>query len=264
MPSPLLRPRARGFAVPAEPFRVTTSDGVDLVGSRLGSAGTESAAILCHGFTGWHAKPRYARLAEGLAGQGLTVYAFDFRGHGGSGGVTTYGALEVEDVQAVVDRVRSDGHERVVTIGASMGGVAVLRHAGLLGGIDAVVAISSPARWEGHRSDAVRRMQWMTGTPRGRRLARLIGVRLPSTWDRPESPEDVVGKIAPVPLLLVHGRDDHFFDEEEAWRLYRAAGEPKRLLLAARFGHAEDGFSPELAERIGRFIHEAWEVPWRA
>jgi fermentation-respiration switch protein FrsA (DUF1100 family) len=106
-------------------------------------------------------------------------------------------------------------------------------------------------------------MQWMTGTPRGRRLARLIGVRLPSTWDRPESPEDVVGKIAPVPLLLVHGRDDHFFDEEEAWRLYRAAGEPKRLLLAGRFGHAEDGFSPELAERIGRFVHEAWEVPWR-
>src|SRR5213594_1697994 len=78
--------------------------------------------------------------------------------------------------------------------------------------------ISTPARWDGHRSAAVRRMTWLTGSPRGRRLMRAAGVRLPGMWDRPESPEDLVGKIAPVPLLIVHGRDDHFFDEEEAWR----------------------------------------------
>jgi fermentation-respiration switch protein FrsA (DUF1100 family) len=60
----------------------------------------------------------------------------------------------------------------------------------------------------------------------------------------------------PDPLLLVHGRDDHFFDEEEAWRLYRAAKEPKRLMLASRFGHAEDGLTPAFADRLAERLLE--------
>ena len=56
--------------------------------------------------------------------------------------------------------------------------------------------------------------------------------------------------IGGVPLLLVHGRDDHFFDEEQAWLLYRRAGEPKRLMLASRFGHAEDGYTSAFARHI--------------
>jgi pimeloyl-ACP methyl ester carboxylesterase len=220
-----------------------------LAGSRIGDA--DPVIVVCHGFGGWHAKPKYARLIEALVPR-FTVYAFDFRGHGASGGWTTFGGVETVDVAAA----------RVATLGASMGGIAVIRHAALEGGVDAVVAVSTPARWDGHRSDAVRRMAWLTGTARGRRVGRLFGIRLPTEWARPESPEDVVAKIAPVPLLLIHGRDDHYFDEEEAWRLYRATGEPKRLWLAGRFGHAEDGFSPQLAGRIARLVYEAWGLPW--
>jgi fermentation-respiration switch protein FrsA (DUF1100 family) len=72
----------------------------------------------------------------------------------------------------------------------------------------------------------------------------------------------VIGKIAPVPVLLIHGRDDHYFDEEEAWRLYRRAEEPKRLWLASRFGHAEDGFTPDLADRIALHLYSVWGLPW--
>jgi len=260
MPS-LPRTLSREFAGPAHRFRVTTVDGVTLSGTRIGHA--DPAVVLCHGFSGWHRKPRPVLFADALA-RWFTVYGFDFRGHGESEGVTTFGSLEVNDVAAVLERARGEGHANVATVGGSMGGIAVIRHAALFGGVDAVVAISTPARWDGHRSAAVRRMTWLTGSPRGRRLMRAAGVRLPGTWDRPESPEDLVGKIAPVPLLIVHGRDDHFFDEEEAWRLYRRAGQPKRLLLARPFGHAEDGYTVELAERVARFLYGAWERPWPA
>jgi pimeloyl-ACP methyl ester carboxylesterase len=259
MLSPLVLFRAARFRVPAEPFRVLTTDGIDLVGSRIG--GASPAIVLCHGFGGWHAKPRYARLIESLATR-FTVYAFDFRGHGASTGWTSFGVAEIADVAAVVGRARAEGHPLVATLGVSMGGIAVLRHAGLEGGIDAVVAVSAPARWDGHRSDAVRRMAWLTGTAQGRSVGWLLGIRLPAQWARSEAPEDVVGNIAPVPLLLIHGRDDHYFDEEEAWRLYRRAGEPKTLWLAERFGHAEDGFSADLADRIARHLHQVWELPW--
>jgi alpha-beta hydrolase superfamily lysophospholipase len=259
MPSPLALARIPRFAVPAEQFRATTSDGVALVGARIGTA--RPAVVLCHGFGGWHGKPRYVRLAESLS-RAFTVYVFDFRGHGRSAGISTFGALEIHDIQAVVDIAREEGHEHVATVGASMGGIAVIRHAALVGGVDAVLAVSTPARWDGHNSPAVRRMAWLTGTARGRRMARLAGIRLPPHWVRPEAPGEVVGKIAPVPVLIVHGRDDHFFDEEEAWRLFREARHPKHLWLASRFGHAEDGFSPAFAERVGRFLYLTWGVEW--
>jgi pimeloyl-ACP methyl ester carboxylesterase len=210
---------------------------------------------------GWHRKPRVGLFLE-LLSRWFTVYAFDLRGHGRSGGRCTFGDREVLDVEAVLDVARAEGHSRIATVGASMGGIAVIRHAALLGGTDAVVGVSVPARWEGHASESIRRMQWLTQTRGGRGLSRVAGVRLSDEWNEPEAPEDVVGKIAPIPVIVVHGRDDHYFDDEEAWRLYRRAGQPKRLLLATRFGHGEDGFTPAFAERLARLLYQTWGIEW--
>jgi pimeloyl-ACP methyl ester carboxylesterase len=187
----------------------------------------------------------------------FVVYAFDFRGHGASHGSSTYGDLEYLDVEAVVQLARQDRDQPVVTMGVSMGGIAVLRHAAYRNGVEAVVAVSTPARWDGHPSPSMRRIQKLTSTRSGRGMARLAGYRLANSWSEPEHPEDVVSRIAPIPLVLVHGVDDHFFAVEDAHRLYRRAGEPKRLMLSSRFGHAEDGLNREFAELVTRQIHQA-------
>lgn len=236
------------------PFAVTAEDAVRLAGSRVGVRGP--SLVFCHGLLGWHRKLRIVRFVEVLARR-FVVYAFDLRGHGASGGECTYGDREALDVDAVAGWARSQrAGEPVVTVGVSMGAVAVLRQAGLRDGVDAVVGMSAPARWDGHRSRAVRQMRWLGSSPGGRRIARSLGVRLASVTSWPESPEEVVDRIAPTPLILVHGRDDHFFDEEEAWRLYRRAREPKRLMLATRFGHAEDGLRPPFGELLARRVSE--------
>lgn len=252
-----MRLASKRFGAAAAPFRVCTEDGIVLVGTRLG---TGPALVICHGFFGWHRKPRIAAMAQALSRR-FTVYAFDFRGHGRSGGVCTYGDTEYRDVDAVARLARTQVGGPVVTVGISMGGIAVIRQAALRGGVDAVVAISTPARWNGHPSAAVRRIRRMTASRRGRRLARLFGVRLSETWSDPADPEALVGRIAPTPLILVHGRDDHFFEEDEVWRLYRRAGQPKRLMLARRFGHAEDGLNPALAGLLAPRILEALGRP---
>lgn len=239
--------RARGYAIAAHAFDVTTKDGVLLSGHRL--PGGPVALVLCHGFMGWHQKDRLVRLQEDLAAW-FTVYAFDFRGHGRSGGLSSFGAVEELDVEAVVRLARQDGFERVVTVGGSMGGIAAIRHAALFGGVDGLIAVSTPATWDGHRTEAVRRMTWFTSRPGGRRVLRAVGVRATRNWEQAAPPVEVVDRIAPAPLVIVHGRDDHYFDEEQAWMLYRRAGEPKRLLLAARFGHSEDGYTPAFALRL--------------
>jgi pimeloyl-ACP methyl ester carboxylesterase len=246
----LLSRRYRG---PSVSFRATADDGIALAGSRVGVNGP--SLIFCHGFLGWHRKPRVVAFVEQMA-QWFAVFAFDFRGHGGSGGSSTYGDLEYLDVDAVVRLAREERGGPVVTMGVSMGGIAALRHAAYRGGVETVVAVSTPSRWDGHTSVAMRRLRRITSTRSGRRIARLAGYRLADSWSEPEAPEDVVSRIAPIPLILVHGADDHFFDVEDARRLYQRAEEPKRLMLSSRFGHAEDGLTPQFAERVTQRIHE--------
>jgi pimeloyl-ACP methyl ester carboxylesterase len=255
------------WSTPSSLLSVTTSDGLRISGSVIGDPSPERPAIvLCHGLLGWHRKPRIARFGEALT-PWATVFLPDLRGHGRSEGICSYGVDEIEDVEAVVHRVRERGHALVATVGVSMGAIAVVRHAALIGGVDAVVAISTLARWGPHddspeRVVSWRRMRRFTDTGRGRRVLAGIGTRLPERWDRGEAPEEVVAKLAPTPLLIVHGRDDHLFGPDEAIRLFEAAGEPKRLLLADRFGHAEDGLGSRLARRVARELVTGWGLPW--
>ena len=251
----------------AHPFDVFARDGVRIAGTRLGAEGAGLPAIvLGHGLMGWHRKPRFAGFAE-LLTRWFTVYAFDFRGHGSSGGVSDFGGSEIHDVEAVSDLARRAGHPAVVTCGTSMGAIAVLRHGGLVGGVQTVVGISSLAYWDWHGGAAPRarrKMQARIATPAGRTALRMWGVRLPGHWEPSESPEEVVGRISPTPLVLVHGSNDHLFAQDHAMRLLEAAGEPKRLLLGDRFGHAEDGLTEAFATRLASVVLEELGLEWPA
>jgi fermentation-respiration switch protein FrsA (DUF1100 family) len=148
-----------------------------------------------------------------------------------------------------------------------MGAIAVLRHGGLIGGVQTVVGISSLAYWDWHGGAAPkarRKMQARIATPVGRAALRLWGVRLPGSWDASESPEEVVGRIAPTPLVLVHGRNDHLFGQDHALRLLDAAAQPKRLLLGDRFGHAEDGLTEPFAIKLASVVLQELGLPWPA
>ncbi len=251
------------WRVPARPFTVHTEDGVRIEGSRLGHPGTDlPALVFAHGLMGWHRKPRFAVFAEYLV-DAFTVYAPDLRGHGESAGISDFGGAEMWDVDAVLRLARRVGHRQVITVGTSMGGIAVIRQAGLIGGTDGVVAISSLAYWDWHGGahPKVRRdFHARVGTAPGRAALRAWGVRLPEDWDEPESPEAIVGKIAPTPVVIVHGKDDQLFSIDHAERLYEAANDPKRLLIGDTFGHAEDGLTTAFARRLTRIVHE--ELGW--
>jgi fermentation-respiration switch protein FrsA (DUF1100 family) len=71
----------------------------------------------------------------------------------------------------------------------------------------------------------------------------------------------VAGRIAPVPLLVVHGDADHYFPVEHAEQLFAAAQEPKELWLEPGFGHAENAASPDLLRRIAGWIRQAVTAP---
>jgi hypothetical protein len=80
------------------------------------------------------------------------------------------------------------------------------------------------------------------------------------------SPQQDVHKIAPRPLLLVHGTENLLHRPEESQALYDAAGEPKRLELLEGFGHTEWMFDehPTFQRLVGmldEFFRAALPLP---
>lgn len=72
-------------------------------------------------------------------------------------------------------------------------------------------------------------------------------------------PEDMVQRISPRPLLLVHGAENRLHSPEESKRIYELAHEPKQLVLLEGVGHTEYMFDQhpvfqELAGIIREFF----------
>ena len=259
-----------GFAVPHEHVRLAAADGVELAGSYLpGPAPGGPAVALLHGFGGHHRKPRLALLAERLTAFG-GVLAVDLRGHGRSGGRCTLGDREELDALAALAWLRRRGHDWVGLLGLSMGGAAVVRGAGAAAARgparpDAVCVISTAARWGLRTSPEMTRIERLPVWTAGRAAVRgLLRTRVARGWDFPDEPLLRVARIAPAPLLIVHGMDDHYFGPDQAELLYANAAEPRTLWLEPPgFGHAEDGLTPAFCDRLAAAFaevraHGAW------
>ncbi|PKR47195.1 alpha/beta hydrolase [Streptomyces sp. EAG2] len=266
------------------------------------AAGRVPVTVVAHGFTGSAGRPHVRRAAAVFRRYGAVI-TFSFRGHGASGGRSTVGDREVLDLAAAVAWARRLGHRTVWTVGFSMGGSVVLRHAALYpaGGpdahasghadgrgsaatdahgsvhadghgsvhadghgsgpadahgpahTDAVVAVSAPARWYYRGTAAMRRLHWVVTRPLGRAVGRY-GLRTrihTSDWDPvPLDPAEAAARIAPTPLLLVHGDLDPYFPLDHPRALATAAGPQADLWLEPGMGHAENAADEALLARI--------------
>lgn len=259
-----------------------------------GPASGGTAVVLAHGFTGSADRPAVLRAAEVFA-QRAAVITFSFRGHGRSGGRSTVGDREVLDLAAAVAWARSLGHGRVVTVGFSMGGSVVLRHAALytapeaagflaekaagpeadrvgrrterIGALgeragahtDAVVAVSAPARWYYRGTAPMRRLHWVVTRPTGRLVGRF-GFRTRihrEDWNPvPLSPAEAVPLIT-APLLIVHGDRDPYFPVDHPRMLAAASRGRAELWLEHGMGHAENAADEKLLTRIADWTESA-------
>lgn len=242
-------------------------------GQGAGGVAEQPAIVVAHGFTGSLDRPAVRRAARVFL-QRAAVVTFSFRGHGKSGGKSTVGDREVLDLAAAVAWARSLGHRRIVTVGFSMGGSVVLRQAALYtkesvgnegavrgvaksagpAHVDAVISVSSPARWYYRGTVSMRRLHWVVTRPTGRLVGRYgLGTRIHDRdWDPvPLSPVAAVPLIAPAPLLVVHGDRDPYFPLDHPRMLAGAAAEgAAELWLERGMGHAENAADEALLGRM--------------
>lgn len=124
----------------AEAVEFTTEDGITLSGLLFGSA--ETAVVLGH-MRGSN-KEAWTDVAVSLAKNGISAFAFDFRGYAGQKGKKD--THVVDDMTAAVDAIRAKGATKVIVAGASMGATAAVAVAGQQD-VHGVIAVSPAAEF---------------------------------------------------------------------------------------------------------------------
>lgn len=198
-----------------------------------------ATVVLVHGYGG--NQDELLPVAAALHAEGFGVFTFDARGCGRSGGAVTFGALESDDLIAIVDHLagRADVEAgRIGVLGFSMGAASAILAAARDPRIAAVVADSA---WSDVRSWLRPSLRYFLLHPRERfspPSLRLVELRARIDL-RLLRPIDVVGRISPRPLLLLHGSADTIVLPEDSERLLAAAEEPKSRIVVHGVGHTE-------------------------
>lgn len=259
----------RQVAIPRrlEEHTLTSRDGLRLSAAHLPAAdGSDTAIVVAHGFGGSWRQERVLRVMEHL-GEQAAVIGIDQRGHGRSQGATTLAHDEPLDVEAATAWARDLGYSRVVTVGFSMGGAVVLRHAALIprssstAGTDAVVSVSAPAFWFYRGTPPMRWLHRAVMNPAGRAYLKVaMGTRVdPTPWPEPPPlpPVDAVARARDrgLDVLIVHGDADAFFPLDHPHALAHAAPGVQSWLEPG-FGHAEGAISIDLIRRIGAWAQD--------
>jgi uncharacterized protein len=203
----------------------TTPDGLRLHGWMLRPAGRPSGTILfIHGNAGNVSTHVGAVLWLALAG--YEVFLFDYRGFGLSEGTPTIEGIHIDTLAAletVAARTPADGGAPIVVLGQSLGGSAAVYAVATSRHKDRVRALVIDSAFSGYRRIAREKITaylfflWPLRHP----LSLLIDDRFSaSRW---------IGRVPPVPLLIIHGDADEVVPVDHSERLFHDAEGPKRL-----------------------------------
>ena len=184
-------------------------------------------------------------IAEAYVAAGFDVLVYDSRAQGASSGKRLgLGWAERSDVAAAVSLLLDRGFKprRIGIHGTSYGAAIALLAAAAVPEIGAVVADSSFADV---RDVMVARIAERTGLPSG--LAELLrpGIELIARLGYrldlyAIQPERAVPRIAPRPILFIHGSDDDVIPVEHARRLKSASrNAADELMILDGQGHTE-------------------------
>jgi alpha/beta superfamily hydrolase len=124
---------------PGNQVTFQTEDGIQIAGTMYGAG--EIAVILAHQGTPDADQTSWQPFVPQLVENGFTVLTFDFRGRGDSQGTLVTGKL-IYDLQAALQFLRERGYEKIICVGASMGGTTCMR-ATLDGDILGLVVLAS-------------------------------------------------------------------------------------------------------------------------
>jgi fermentation-respiration switch protein FrsA (DUF1100 family) len=236
-------------------------DELTLYGWYLPAEDGDEVIIMVHGAEQHRADPNVKMLdiACGLVEHGYSVLMFDMRGHGESeGDRMSAGYYETRDLGGAVDYVVGLGFDDIGVLGFSMGGATAIMTAAEDDNIDAIVADSAYA----DLNDMLEpQFAERTFFPRFFLKPLLFMVKMMYGIDfTAVKPVEVVGDIAPRPILFIQGELDDTVPPAHAQSLLEASNNPlNQLWLVPDCGHVEAYVThpEEYMDRVTAFFDDA-------
>ncbi|HEX7829504.1 MAG TPA: alpha/beta hydrolase [Thermoanaerobaculia bacterium] len=224
--------------VPTEHW-LTTRDGVRLHAWLFRATDADAPVMLWfHGNAG-NLTDR-AEMAAEHARRGVSVFLFDYRGFGRSGGKTSESQLFL-DGEAAFAFVRTLGAKRIVLYGESVGGPYAARIARDHKGEVAAVIIEN-------------------SFPSLKDIGNTLYAPLPLGWMAPFALRTTHWlNEAGVPVLVMHGKRDAVIPYALGSKLYEELRVPKEMLTSPNAGHCEIPLfdAPRYYETVIRFAKTA-------
>lgn len=206
------------------------------------ATGKHPAVVVCHGIPAKVADPGdggYSALAGRLCGEGLAVLIFNFRGAGASGGNFDIGGW-CRDLTGAIDYLAGTGladADALGLLGFSAGAAVALCAAAADSRVKGVISGASPVGFDPVEQDPAGAVKQF----RDIGIIRDKGYPLDiEAWRQGFSrvrPVDCIARIAPRPVLILHGEADDLVNISHARRLFERAGEPKKLVILKGAGH---------------------------
>lgn len=218
-------------------------DGVRLHGWFLPARGGETKGTVLHIHGNAANVTGHIDFVHWLPDAGYNVLTFDYRGYGRSGGrISREGSLR--DAAAALDFLRARPEvdpQRIVLFGQSIGGA-----------ISIAMAAQRPGQFKGLALDSTFTGYREIVSHHVRHNPALFVLAWWFPWFIPQGhdPIHLISRIAPTPILILHGRADRIAPWPMAQRLYDAAGQPKDLWLIDDMDHMQVWFEqPEESRR---------------
>jgi fermentation-respiration switch protein FrsA (DUF1100 family) len=232
----------------------TSGDGTKLHGWFLPAEGAARGTVI-HFHGNAQNISSHVAFVEWLPAEGFNVFTFDYRGYGASEGKPKRRGT-IEDGVAAIEYVKGRpdvNPQRLLVLGQSLGGAVAISTLGShkFEGVRAVAIDSAFSSYRGAARDALSHapiIGWFRWP--------IVFVAISGGYD----PEDVVAKISPTPLLLVHGTADRVVASRHSERLFECAGVPKNLILLDGAQHTQAFTNPsQMRETLVEFYLKAME-----
>ena len=250
------------LGIPYEQVTFYNSEGLKLRGWLLTARDTTKVVITCPGYG--RSKSDLLGVGARLLAAGYSVLLFDFRDQGESDpAISTIGHYERDDLDAAIDYVlwRIPGAQ-IALLGYSMGASAAIMSAAARPEVLCVISDSAFADLRRILRRTFRQLTHMPPSPAVDIAEMLIWLRAGYRFSKVR-PIDEVGKLAPRPILFIHGTADVVTPVEDAYALYAAAGEPKELWIEEGCAHCGAYFADRqvYVNRLLAFLGDALGAP---
>ncbi len=260
------------MAISSEKLTFSGADGAELAARLdLPSGRPRAYALFAHCFTCTKDIFAAARIAAGLAEQGVAVLRFDFTGLGHSQGefANTNFSSNVADLVQAADYLRETREAPKIVIGHSLGGAAVLAAAPKIPEAVAVATIGAPAEpaHVQHLFRAARPEIEAKGEAEVLLAGRPFRIRKQFLEDIEKQKLAASLGAMRKALMVFHAPRDATVGIENAGEIFQAAKHPKSFVSLDDADHLlsrkQDAayVANVLAAWVGRYLNQTEEVP---